>query len=870
LTVLEMFAGKRLWEIGAEAAGSCREYFSACRIRMPDTVRELLASALTAHTADYTDILRVFTSAYEEIAGEPYPRKDRDAASDSADSLNNRALSFFDLGRPQTAQKLWKQALEKEPGNIYANYNYGLFCWRDGRIEDSELLRRFGELRPASREAADLIARLTVQIKTEIGDDSPPDELLGFAHARTDTTVLSSDDRLLYRIAADGKDPGYMRYLECLDLHTKTCLWSVSLRQDCTGMRLCLTEDGRSLFFLLETEQFREDEYTIGITDPDSGRLRAKTVFTSRKLRDFCVHPDGVHCYTGNEIGVIKRWNIPEGTADGIYEAERHGIQSLCLSPDGEFLYGTDSEWFLYKWDEKSGELLKKTARFALSANDLCASADGKMLYAAGNRGISFVQTDDLAVKTMESKNVSFRIRHNAEDSLLLAGGPKQTMQLWDIRKQRCLRTFRCPGDTGGFTVSRDLRKIFTGDPLQVIRLTLETVPAPWEVSRARGYLEETEREEQIAACRGKILAAVEEGHDMPQALYLLNQAERQYDAHLFLDIRRRFAKACRRRKIISADEIASVPVISERTRPGMAFRPGCTADEIAVSPLGGEKDHCITIRDSSLNVLHSLPVSDSRITHCSLCYSASGKYMAAGTNGRVLIYETASYDLYKEITDIPFEKGNTVKAVLPAFSPNEKYLAVCTHSGFLGLFDVQTGDFLYECTGSRILGVLDVFFSWDGAELVTTDMNGYIKVYDTSSGRLLKRIVQDPYSRYGIGSSCMSAAENRLYVYDDGFMNLWDTETWQKDSSRTRDWHHTYVMALSADGRLLASVSKNGVAVWDVRKWECLHEIELPDTKVQKLSFSEDSCLLAVMCTQRLYLFSLKWSLRWESRGLF
>ena len=868
LTVIEMFAGKRLWENGAEAAGNCMEYFGACRIRMPDAVRELLVSALTAHTADYADILRVFTAVYEETAGKPYPRKDSGAAPDSADSLNNRALSFFDLGRPETAQKLWKQALEKEPGNIYANYNYGLFRWRDGKIEDSELLRRLGELRYTDRQTEDLLARLRAQIKAETGDDSPGEELPGSGHARTDVTALSADDRLLYRVAADGRDPGYMRYLECLDLQTETCLWSVPLRQDCTGMRLCLTEDGRNLFWLLETKQFRENEYSIGIADPESGVTRAETAFISRKLRDFCLHPDGIHCYTGNETGVIKRWNIPEGKEDGLYETERHGIQSLCLSPDGDILYGTDSEWFLYKWDEKTGKLLKKTARFALSANDLCISADGKTLYAAGNRGIAFVQTDSLSVKTMESRNQFFMIRRNKDDTGLLACG--QLMQLWDIGKHRCLRTFRYTGDVMHISVTSDLRKIFLCDPLRVINMTLETVPAPWEVSRARDYREETEREAEIAACRGKILAAVEEDHDMPRALYLLNEAERKYDAHLFLDLRRRFAKVCRRRKIISADEIASVPIVSERTGQSAVFRPGIPADEIAVSPLGGEKDHCVTIRDGSLNVLHSLPVSGSRITHCSLCYSASGRYLAAGTNGRVLIYETSSYGLYKEIADIPFDRETKVKTVRQAFSPDEEYLAVCTNSGFLGLWDVQTGRFLREFTGSRVSGVLDIFFSWDGTELVTTDMNDDIKVYETASGRLLKRIVQDPYSRYGIGSSCMSAAENRLYIYDDGLMNLWDTEIWQKDTGRTRNWHHTSVLALSPDGRLLASVSKSGAAVWDVRKWECLYEIELPDTKVQKLAFSDDSCLLAVMCTQRMYLFALKWSLRWESRGLF
>ena len=79
-----------------------------------------------------------------------------ESASDTADSLNNRALSFLDLGNPAEAARCWKAALSREPGNLAATYNQGLSLWRSGRIDDVELLRRCREVSDESQESMPL------------------------------------------------------------------------------------------------------------------------------------------------------------------------------------------------------------------------------------------------------------------------------------------------------------------------------------------------------------------------------------------------------------------------------------------------------------------------------------------------------------------------------------------------------------------------------------------------------------------------------------------------------------------------------------------------------------------------------------------
>ena len=56
LTVLEMYAGKRLWPDGAAAAEHLEEYFPVCRVAVPECVRSLLTAALTETPEDFSAI----------------------------------------------------------------------------------------------------------------------------------------------------------------------------------------------------------------------------------------------------------------------------------------------------------------------------------------------------------------------------------------------------------------------------------------------------------------------------------------------------------------------------------------------------------------------------------------------------------------------------------------------------------------------------------------------------------------------------------------------------------------------------------------------------------------------------------------------
>ncbi len=142
LTVLEMYAGKRLWKTGADVRDGADAYLRGpgFRVRMPEAVQALLNTCLTERPDGFAGIEAALLDIYRRETGLPYPKDEAKAASDTPDSLNNRALSFLDLGQPEESLRLWERALYAAPDHVPSFYNRELYFLRSGQKADYRVL----------------------------------------------------------------------------------------------------------------------------------------------------------------------------------------------------------------------------------------------------------------------------------------------------------------------------------------------------------------------------------------------------------------------------------------------------------------------------------------------------------------------------------------------------------------------------------------------------------------------------------------------------------------------------------------------------------------------------------------------------------
>ena len=169
VSVLELFLGERPWKRGAEVAQKFDSYLGKSRIPLPQALINILRHCLKQNPKErpqsFMSVKAELKKIYKDRMGLEFARPELDKAISTADSLNNRALSYLDLGRPGEAEKCWQEALKQNGGHAESVYNRALMQWRSCKISDIDVLT---SLETCMRDLN--CARLLAKIELERGN----------------------------------------------------------------------------------------------------------------------------------------------------------------------------------------------------------------------------------------------------------------------------------------------------------------------------------------------------------------------------------------------------------------------------------------------------------------------------------------------------------------------------------------------------------------------------------------------------------------------------------------------------------------------------------------------------------------------------
>jgi len=118
---------------------------------IPKTLKNLLMKCLEKDSkcrySSFEEIQDVLTLVYREISGKDYERTLPGEAELKAEDLNNRALSYLDLGKKQDARKFLEEAVKIDPHSLCANINLILLLTDEGWDSYENILLRFKSVR---------------------------------------------------------------------------------------------------------------------------------------------------------------------------------------------------------------------------------------------------------------------------------------------------------------------------------------------------------------------------------------------------------------------------------------------------------------------------------------------------------------------------------------------------------------------------------------------------------------------------------------------------------------------------------------------------------------------------------------------------
>ncbi len=144
---------------------------------------------------------------------------------------------------------------------------------------------------------------------------------------------------------------------------------------------------------------------------------------------------------------------------------------------------------------------------------------------------------------------------------------------------------------------------------------------------------------------------------------------------------------------------------------------------------------------------------------------------------------------------------------------------------------------------------MLGLAFSPDGDRLVSTSLDGLAKVWDLTSGMEIStfrgKIIPAWVTNCAFSPDGKTVFSN---VAEDTAVYQWDADTGEGIKEFVDEGKEVYGIAVSLDGRLLASGNQDGnIILWDIESGEKVRTISGHAGLINRLIFNQDGTLLSL-----------------------
>ena len=778
VSVMEMYLGDRPWANGIIAGAACESYFPEARVALSDSMKVLLTECLNEDEAqrphDFSVIEEKLLAIYKAEIGNDYPRPVPKAAADTADSLNNRALSFLDLGKPEEAERCWEKALERDARHVRSVYNHCLFDWRSGDIDDQTARLRLESAINRSavpQEYAEYLflldsERNAEQIKSNRREVVPlcgpfpnpaisPDGNLVYESCFNDSTVGIWDVKQRCRVGSlQNSNMDNIRmlllspngvFLAVTNMTGTVNLWNMLSRQF-VGTLTQYTE--RETKFWTETGPYSVTYHHTVLA----------MAFTT----------DGRLLLTAGADGTIFLWDT--NTARGIWAVESQAdmFSAVCISHNGMLAATGTNDGTIKVWELGTGKLLRSIHGMTGEINALCFCSNDDTLLAASN--VDFIARWNLADGRRineRTSGLSVRITDFSATGTLAISSDGQVFQTAD---GRCLYTYP---DTEVACFASEESYVLTADKSTVWAVwpcPHEPGPrAPWHLSDISSVALSLEREAGFAALIEKARQALDE-RDVAAATRYIEQMRAIPGAGAqptYMSLNRDIGRFCR------ADSIESILPV-ELAENGDSTRKECFSRKT------GDKCTIITGMSYSKNNVEVFDADYEKAVVCTLRSSKQLLDAVLSADGSFAV--TGGSDRHVKVWSIP--QGKCIKTLKGhSDTINRIFLSADDASVLSGgsdmtvrLWAIEKGQCTMTFQCGNMNGISSVALSPDKRLAAAGSYDGHILIWDTVTGQCVKSLSIDGK----VEDILFSHDSKRLWVcctkhLFDSTLMLWD-----------------------------------------------------------------------------------------------
>jgi WD40 repeat protein/serine/threonine protein kinase len=801
LSILEMFQGECTWRQGTTATEVLESYLEAAADpqmpEMPVSVGELLRQCFRQNPDERPHnllvVARELQDIYQQQTGESYPYSESRAAIDLSNSLNNRAVALFDLGKQKEALQILEQALQLQPQHLEAIYNRGIILWRTGTIDDLTLLKILENAKKncpkdwhidyylalvhLERDDCESASKILENLQVDTIQKERIKALLEETHQR-----LPQSRRLLHSLADRIKSPS-------VNLSTNG-QFALSCSSDKT-MKLWEVETGQYLRTfaghvnpLTSISLGADGQFAISSACWDKS-IRLWEVATGQRLRillghtgqvnSVCLSNDSQFALSGSSDSTLKLWEVATGQCLRTFKGHAYAVSSICLSADGRFALSGCHDGSVKLWEVASGNCLRTIKGHIKRVNSVYLSADSQ--FALSGSSDSTLELREVSTGRRlrifwgHSEQVN-SVCLSADSRVALSGSNDSTLKLWEVATGRCLHTFTGhTNSVGCVSLSADGRFAMSGSSGETVKL--------WSAGNNASY---------IAPMQLSVVMTTE----------TILSLEQTYEQELTRSDREIMAG----NPLAAAQHIRKARAIAEYNRHPQAF------DRWSELYVHLPCKTFIQTWESTKFTVHIHGVS-------SVCLSTDSRFAMSGNNdGSIKLWEVATGKCLHTFT------GHTYTVNSICLSTDSRLALSGSDDGTVKLWELVTGKCLRTFTGH--VGVVNsVCLSADG-RFVTSRSDKTKKLWDVATGHCLRTLTD---RKYALNFECLSAdGQFIISGSNQGTMTLWEVAT--ERCLRTFTGHIGVARpVLSANSRFVLSGSYDcTMKLWEVATGRCLY----------------------------------------------
>jgi len=845
LCVLEMFVGGRIWKMGPAAPFALDQALASpgeMVVPLPPPVTELLRRCLDTEPgrrprtlAEAADAL---VAAHQEITGRSYARSSPSGGRDTADSLNNRAVSLLDLGRAG-ADGLWAQALRAEPQHLESSYNQALHAWGQGRIGDEELLARVEEARRANAEVA-RAGELVGQAKAAA---------IGAGGLAESTRAVKADAPLAVVVTPDGS-----RVLTFAKAGNEVRVWKAAgepLRPlapvELKVRAMAAAPDGRSVLLAGEGAPPQ-------LWDIDAARMTKTFPRVPGITACLAISGDARIAVVGGSDRKVRVFELATGRQLHALDGHTEAVGCVAVTADGSRAASGGLDETVRVWDVAAGRALATLREHRGRVDAIAFAADGSVLLSGG---------EDRTVRQWDlGRGASTRVLEGpagAVTSILLGPDARQavvsshdrTIRAWDLGRGTLRGVARLEGPIYDLAGAGALRSVWavSGAGLREVRLSAAEWRPQYALARPVSVVEAEHRSAAFMQRLADARNALTQG-DLGRALTLAREARtvpghERAEAALSLwdDVTSRLP----RKSLHSAWEAAT---LEGHLDPVMAVAASADGGAAVSGDLGG------AVRFWDLRQQAEVAkTAGHQATVAAAALVPDGRHAVTASWDRTL----KSWERGKTEPLRVFE-GHTDYVNSVALSPSGRTALSASSDQTLRLWDVATGRHLGTLQGHEG-PVSACAFGPDGKFALSASWDTTLRLWDvqTRTGVGALEGHETSVGAIALSPDGRQAASGGL----DGIARLWDLRL--RRALRVLAGHTAEITTLAflPDGRYLVTGSRDKtVKVWDVTTGAC----------VRTLAYTGAVLTVAVLPSGNAFLcggtdLALRvWRLEWET----